>query len=203
MAYNYSAKAEGNSAKAVGVSLPISTKQSIMICNMLRGKNVQVAKDELEKVAKLQKAVPFTRFNKDMGHRKGNMAGGRFPQKACTHILSIIKSAESNAQFKGLSSTNLIISHISAQQGPKIWRHGRQSRRQAKRTHIEIIVQEMKKAAKEKTSEKKEVKKPIKTPEKKETKNEVKKPEPKKEVKAEKKVEKKKEAKPPAAETKQ
>ena len=136
-------------AKAVGISLPISMKQSVMICNMLRGKNLQSAKQELEKVIQLKKPVPFTRFNKDTGHKRG-ISAGRFPQKACKNILQIVKSAESNAQFKGLSSTNLVISHISAKEGPKVWRFGRKRRRQAKRTHVEVALKEVKKTEEKK-----------------------------------------------------
>ncbi|MBN1645057.1 50S ribosomal protein L22 [Candidatus Woesearchaeota archaeon] len=170
MVYKYSGEVKENCAKAVGVSLPISLKQSIMVCASIRGKPVDMVKEYLANVAKKKKAVPFTRFNRDMGHRRG-MAAGRFPVNAAKNILSILESAESNAQFKGLSTGNLIITHASAQKGPSTWRFGRHRRRKAKRTHVEIILAETRsepKPKKEKTGSKKGIK--------------VKKPEIKKEV---------------------
>ena len=56
----------------------------------------------------------------------------------------MLKSVEANAQFKGLSTADLIIKHIIAQKGPNVWRYGRQKRRHAKKTHIEVIVEEIK-----------------------------------------------------------
>ncbi len=194
MAYKYSSQLEGDTAKAVGVSLPISTKQSVMICNMVRGKNVQTAKNELEQVMQGKKAVPFTRFNRDTGHKVG-IAGGRFPQKACQNILDIIKSAEANAQFKGLSSSNLVIAHISAQEGPHIWRFGRHRRRRAKRTHVEVVLKEVKAAEQPKKTVKKAPaqKAEVKTEPKKAAPKAEPKPAPQKEAKApEKKTEAKK-----------
>lgn len=130
-----------NMAKSLGVSLPISTRQSIEICRSLRGKKLDKAKAFLESVIEKKKAVPYARFNKDTGHKKG-IGPGRYPIKACTHILKIIKSCEANAQFKGLNVNSLYLVHISAQPGAKQWHYGRQTRRKAKRTHIECVVEE-------------------------------------------------------------
>ena len=146
MAYGYSTTLTENSAKAVGLSLPISTKQSIMICNVLRGKPVTKAKHLLEEVMKQKRAIPFTRFNRDTGHKPG-MAAGQYPITAAAIILKLLKSAEANAQFKGLSTANLQVRHISAQKGPTTARAGRR-RTQAKRTHIEIVLEEKKQEAK-------------------------------------------------------
>ncbi|MBW2968497.1 50S ribosomal protein L22 [Candidatus Woesearchaeota archaeon] len=151
MAYKYSAEIKENCSRAVGMSLPISLKQSIMVCASIRGMSVDKSKEYLEAVVKKKKPVAFTRFNKDMGHKKG-IAAGRFPVNACKNILSIVKSAESNAQFKGLSSANLIVSHASAQKGPSTWRFGRHRRRKAKRSHIEIVLSESKKQESKKST---------------------------------------------------
>ncbi|MEM4246776.1 MAG: 50S ribosomal protein L22 [Candidatus Woesearchaeota archaeon] len=164
--YKYASKASGNEAKAVGVSLPISYKQSYEIAKFIRGKNVQVAKKMLEEVIEMKRPVPMTRFNRDTGHKHG-MAAGRFPVSACTHILRLLKNAESNAQFKGLSTSSLVVRHIAAQRGPTSFRYGRHRRRQAKRAHVEIIVSELKEpqkkmaeaTAKKTAPESKEVKK--------------------------------------------
>lgn len=182
MAYKYSTPIGENCAKAVGVALPISRKQSIMICQFVRNKNVQLAKKHLAEVIQMKRAVPFTRFNGDVGHKPG-MAAGRYPVKACEHILALLESAESNAQFKGLSTSDLIVSHISAQKGPDTWRYGRHIRRQAKRTHIEVVLEERKTQKSEAKLKKKSVKPKVKKTETSKSENKNQKPAVKKNVK--------------------
>jgi large subunit ribosomal protein L22 len=162
--YNYSFKVGENTAQAVGMNLPISTKQSIEICKFIRGKSLDKAKKMLEDTVKKKIAVPFTRFNRDMGHKK-KIGPGRYPMKACIKILSIVESAEANGQFKGLATTNMIVKHASAQRAAKNMRWGRRGR-QAKNTTIEIVLKE------EKTAEKKKEKK-AEVPKKKEIKKET------------------------------
>jgi len=154
--YRYTSETTANEAKAVGISLPVSYKQSYEVAKLIRGKNVQLAKKMLEDVISLRRPVPMTRFNRDTGHKHG-MAAGRYPVNTCTHILRLLKSAESNAQFKGLSTASLVVRHIATQRGPTSFRYGRHRRRQAKRAHIEIIVAEKKESAEEKTAEPKTV----------------------------------------------
>ena len=147
MTYKYSVELAENQSKAVGISLPISTKVSIEICKHIRGKKIEKAKKILDAAINLEIAIPYTRFNNDVGHKKGNIAAGRFPIKACTEIKKLVLSAEANAQFKGLSS-DLIIKHISAKQGPKSWHYGRKKRRQMKKTHVELVLEEKAKESK-------------------------------------------------------
>jgi len=128
-------------AKVVGRSLPISTRHTIEICSFIRGKNLQKAKEILEKAIKLEKPIPFTKFNKGIGHKPG-MGPGRYPVKASTDVLMLLNSVESNAQFKGLNTSKLTITHIKATTASKAWHYGRQRRRKMKRTNIEIIIGE-------------------------------------------------------------
>jgi large subunit ribosomal protein L22 len=145
--YNYTTKAGANEAKAVGVGMPVSFKQSYEVAKFIRGKSVTLAKKMLEDVIAMKHPVPITRFNRETGHKHG-MAAGRFTVNTCTHILRLLKSAESNAQFKGLSTANLVVRHVAAQQGPGAWRYGRHRRRRAKSAHVEIVVSESKAAQK-------------------------------------------------------
>jgi len=149
--YGYTTEITDNCAKAVGDSLPISRKHSVMICQTIRGLPIGKAKTILERVIAKEQPIAFTRHNKQVPHRKGDMASGRFPIKACTHILHLIKSAEANAQYKGLSTGNLVIKQANAQKGPGVVRFGRR-RVDAKRTHLEIVVEERKKAKETKTA---------------------------------------------------
>lgn len=155
MAYNYSIQNfdKEHMARAVGVALPVSTKQCIEICNYIRGKPLITARTLLQNAIDLKAAIPFKRFNKDMGHKKGPMAAGRYAVKACTFMMQLFDQVEANAQFKGLDTASLEILHICAQNASRPFHYGRQRRRQSKRCHVEIVVKEA--AKKEKRSDEK------------------------------------------------
>ena len=96
-------------AKAIGKSLPISTKQSVEICNVIRKKNLQKAKEFLNEVIAEKRPIPYKRYDRSMGHKKGPLSVGRYPIKACKNILAILDSVEANAQFKGMNTVNIPI----------------------------------------------------------------------------------------------
>ena len=152
-------------ARARLVSAPFSTKQGIEICSALRGKPLDRAMALLEEVMSLKTAIPFKRFNKDMGHKVG-MAAGRYPVKASKHILELLKSVNSNAQEKGFATSDLVVSHISAKRASRPWHAGRHVRRKAKRTHVEILVEQ--RAAEEKVPKKSKDKRAKRTQQKEE-----------------------------------
>ena len=130
-------------AKALSRDLDISTKVAIEISNYLKGRSTENAKEILRNVLNKTQAIPFKRFTDGVGHRKGAKIGsGRYPKKGSEKFLMIIESAEANAQAKGLSS-DLKIIHLCAQKGTNQFRSGRQRRRAFKRTHLEIVVEEM------------------------------------------------------------
>ncbi len=141
--HNYSTKIANpeHAAKAIGRSLPISTKQSVEICRFLRKKSLQRAKTILESVIVKKAAIPYKRYLHDVGHRPGKMAAGRYPIKSSREILALLNSIEANAQFKGLNTANLVITHINAHKASTPPHYGRR-RRQTKRTHIEVVVEE-------------------------------------------------------------
>jgi large subunit ribosomal protein L22 len=141
--YRYTTSIGANEARAAGVSLPVSYKQSYAVAKAIRGKSIAQAKKILEDAITKRRAVPMTRFNTDTGHKPG-MAAGRYAINTCTHILRLLKSAESNAQFKGLSTANLVVRSIAAQKGPTSYHYGRLRRRQFKRAHVEIVLREIK-----------------------------------------------------------
>jgi large subunit ribosomal protein L22 len=149
MKFEYSFKElKENMARANGRDLPISTKKAVEICNALRGKSVEKAKQYLERVTELKQAVPMKRFNRDTGHKAG-MAAGRYPIKTAEDILMVIKSAESNAQNKGLSTKDMIILHLCAHTASKPWHYGRKKRQKMKRTNLEVVLVEHKAEHKE------------------------------------------------------
>ena len=81
-------------ARAVGANLPISTKVCYEIANAIRGRNVNKAIAFLERVVNMKEAVPYKRYNGDVGHKPGKMAAGRYPIKAATHRFSNRKKVQ-------------------------------------------------------------------------------------------------------------
>jgi len=138
--YTFQGYKKENMARVQGTALPISTKQSVEICNFIKNKNVAKAKQLLLGVID-----------------KTGIGPGRYPEKASEHFIQMIESVEANAQFKGLNTSNLVIVHASAHLAGKSWHYGRKSRRKMKRTNLEIVVEE-KKAVEKVIKPKKEVK---------------------------------------------
>ena len=176
-------------AKSLGVAMPISTKQSVEVCKSVRGMKLEKAKSYLEAVIAMNRAVSFRRYNKNVGH-KPKVGPGRYPIKASSYILKVLKSAESNALHKGLNVNSLFLVHCSAQAAARAWHYGRHTRRRTKRTNIEIVLEEreIKEHPREVKKEEKQIeKKPeSKVTEKPKEKKEEEKPEPKEAPKVEK-----------------
>jgi len=128
-------------ASAKAQNIPVSTKHSVEISRHLRYKKTSFAKSFLEDVIRLKKAVPYYRFDQDLGHKAG-MSAGRFPQKAAREFLRLVKSVEANAQSKGLNSSALKITKVLANKA-SIPLTGGRHRRGTKRTHLEIEVREI------------------------------------------------------------
>ena len=102
-----------NIARINGKDLRISTKQCVEICSFIREKKVAKAKYALERVLKKKMAVPFKRYNRDIGHKHG-IASGSYPINASSEILRLLIELEANAENKGLSKNELYISKIMA-----------------------------------------------------------------------------------------
>lgn len=130
----------GHLAIAKALNLPVSTKHCIEICDSLRYKDVSYAKKFLEEVVELKRAVPFRKYVMNTGHKKG-MSTGKFPTKAASEVLKLLKSVEANAQFKGLNTGSLKITKLVANKA-SIPFTGARHRTATKRTHLEVEVKE-------------------------------------------------------------
>lgn len=131
-------------AKARGLNLPISQKQSVEICNWIRHRPVEKAKKILENCISMKQPIPYKRFTSGAGHKR-NMGPAKYPVKASAEILKLLNQVETNAENKGLDAKNLTIIHIQANEGPRQWHYGRQRGRVMKRTHVELEVAEIQK----------------------------------------------------------
>lgn len=147
--YAYNQEDKSKTARAMGKSLKISPKHSVEICRALRGMKVENAKNYLDEVIAMKKPIPFKKHNKKVGHRKAleGWPSGRYPVKAATQILNILKNAESNAEYKGMDTENLKIEHISSHRGfvikggiPRAF--GRVTPFNTPTTHVQIVLGE-------------------------------------------------------------
>ncbi len=136
---------EEHFAIARAVNLPISTKHSVEIAKFIRKKELNKAKMLLNEVLEHKKAVPFKRYNRDMGHKPGKIAAGRYPEKAIRYFIRLLNDAQANAENKGLDASNLIIAEIKADRGAQQWHYGRLRRRKMKNTHLFVKVMELEK----------------------------------------------------------
>jgi len=150
LGYSYNKKIdEDRTVKATGKELRISHKDSVEICREIKGKRLGYAKQFLEEVIDIKRAVPYRRFNKGIAHRRGlsNAFAGAYPKKAATYILKLLKDSEANAEFKGLDIERLFIKHIQAKRGRVIKGFipramGRATPHNTTTTHIEVFLDE-------------------------------------------------------------
>ncbi|MCC4771266.1 50S ribosomal protein L22 [Methanosarcina sp. DH2] len=146
---NYSINGDPETtSKAMGSELHISPKKSREVCCKIKGMKVSEARKFLEDVIVLKQAVPFKRHSEGAGHRKGPMAGGRYPVSASKEILKVLKNAESNAEYKGLEPANMYITHAAIQRGRVIHgfmprARGRATPKDTETVNIEMILSEV------------------------------------------------------------
>lgn len=144
----YTAEADPDtSAKAIGKEMPISPKFTREICGLIRGMKVNTAISTLEGVIALETPVPLKRYNKRVSHKQG-VGPGRYPKKAATAVLGVIKSAVANAEYKGLNVDDMVIRTISASRGrvtpghmPRA--HGRATEWNQDTVNLEVIIEEV------------------------------------------------------------
>jgi large subunit ribosomal protein L22 len=146
--YGYSVKPDPEkTAIASAREIPVKPKHVVNVCKAIRGMRLEQAKNYLEGVQELKIAVPFVRYKRKVAHRRGKIGPGQFPEKAAGYVLRVVKSAEANAEFKGLDPERMWISHAAMQKSAPI--QGSMPRAQGRATpwntstcHIEIVLEE-------------------------------------------------------------
>jgi len=128
-------------------NLPISTKHSIAICKFIKNKKIGQAISDLEQVLKLKKSVSM---KGEIPHRKGKGAmSGRFPEKATSRFIILLKSLSKNSNYNGLENPTIVEAIANIGSRP----YGRFGLVRKKRTHVKITARDRK------TEEKKKAKK--------------------------------------------
>jgi len=147
LGYSLKLKDEGKAVKAMGRDLNISFKDAVVLSDALRGKKLSEALKLVGEVISLKTPVPYKRFQTGVGHRKGTQTHkiAKYPKKAASEALKVLGNLESNAEYKGLDTDKLTLTHIQAQKGfarrrrkPK----GRWRMWTTQRVHIQAIAEE-------------------------------------------------------------
>jgi large subunit ribosomal protein L22 len=117
-------------------SIPISTKHSTAICKFIKGKKIEKAISDLEKVIVKKKAVPM---KGEIPHRKGMMSG-RYPKKASEQFIKTLKRLKANAIVNEIENPMIVTAIANLGSRP----YGKFGRVRKKRTHLKIIAKETK-----------------------------------------------------------
>ena len=141
-----------DSTKHVRASLrekQISHKHAREIAVAIKGLSIEKARDYLQSVRALKRAVPFRRYNNQVGHRSDpGVMSGRYPQKSAFEILKLLDNLESNAEYKGMDLDRLKIINATVHKGVLIKRFtpramGRATPKNNVLTHVELVAQEV------------------------------------------------------------
>jgi ribosomal protein L22 len=113
------------SARVYGRGLRISTQSSGVVCKAVTGMRLEKGKALLQALLDQKRSL-----------------SGKYYTNATRHILSTVKSAEANAESKGLDPESLHI-HASAHKGFTFYRPRGQKRRreQAKVTNLQVVLE--------------------------------------------------------------
>ncbi len=160
--YAYKGGDPERTARASARGLRVSHKDCIEISRFITGMKLSDAIEYLEAVTRKEKAIPYRRYNTNMSHRPG-IGPGRYPVKAATAYLKVLRNVENNAENKGLDTDSLVIINAQANAGARFYKPVRAGLgpQRAKNTIIQVVVEEReektktkKKTVKEKKEEK-------------------------------------------------
>lgn len=141
--------AKKDDASVNGISLPISTKDSVAICKFIRHKSIDRAIVDLELVSNFKKAIPM---KGEIPHRKGKgMMAGRYMTKPVGFFIKMLKNLKANANVRGIEEAVIVEAVPNRASRP----YGRFGRIKRKRTHIHIKVMEKNKLKAKKKKENK------------------------------------------------
>ena len=126
----------------------ISHKHAREIAVMIKGLSIEKARDNLQEVISLKRAVPFRRFKEQVGHKKDTgVMSGRYPTKAAMEFVKLLDNLEANAEYKGMDLDRLKIISANTHRGVLVKRFipramGRATPKNNVLTHIELVAQE-------------------------------------------------------------
>lgn len=134
-------KVESHQSYAKEENMPVSWKDVTEIGRFVKGDEVEKAERKLRMVTEKELAVPFTKYNSDVGHKSGHSKPARYPVKAAEHVLEVLNSAKKNAENEGLNDT-LYVQEFITNKGTEFATPGRSRGEKTKAAHVKIAVGE-------------------------------------------------------------
>ncbi len=140
-------------ARAIITNAQVSLKYATTICNKIKGQLVNKSIASMQRIEAHEEYLPLTRYNKKIGHKKGNALGttksGRYPERTVAKFIELLKLVKNNAEAKGLDSEKLSVLNAFASMGMSRYNSQPKGKiggkmRRHKSTHLEIIVTEVK-----------------------------------------------------------
>ncbi len=126
----------------------ISHKHAREIATMIKGLSIEKARDSLQEVVALKRAVPFRRYKNEVGHKSDTgVMSGRYPQKAAQEFIRLLDNLEANAEYKGMDLDRLKIISANTHRGAIVKRftpraQGRATPKNNVLTHLELVARE-------------------------------------------------------------
>jgi len=127
----------------------ISHKHAREIAVKIKGLSLEKARDYLQSVVRLQRAVPFKRYKNQVGHKSDpKVMSGRYPVKSAIEFIKLLDNLESNAEYKGMDLDRLKIINATVHKGVIIKRFipramGRATPKNNVLTHVELVAKEL------------------------------------------------------------
>jgi large subunit ribosomal protein L22 len=137
-------------ARAMAYELHISPKHALEVCRAIKGKKVEDAETYLEDVLKMKVAVPFKHYKRKVGHRRGlnKWYAGRYPVRAPSAILKLLRDAKGSAGYKGLDPEVMRVWRVATKKGRTIQgimprAFGRATPKNTETVTVEIVLKEV------------------------------------------------------------
>lgn len=139
------------SAKCRVDDLRAHYKNTYETARACRGMNLLKAIKYIEDVIAHKAIVPFRRYTGGPGHhamcKNVGHTNGRWPEKSCRHVLSLLNNLKSNATAQSLDPEKCTITHVVSQRAVSGRRrtyraHGRISPYLSSNCHVEFHVTE-------------------------------------------------------------
>jgi len=117
-----------------GMDLPLSTKEGLHICDMIRYKNIDVAIKMLEQVIRKKQVVEMR--NREVAHKHGKgIMGARYPINASKEFLRLLKNLRAAAIFNELDLEKVVLMQCITNKASRPYKRGGS---RMKRSHITL-----------------------------------------------------------------
>ena len=117
-----------------GKDLPLSTKEGLHICDMIRYKNIDTAIKMVENVIVKKQVVEMR--NREVGHKHGKgIMGARYPINASKEIVRLLKNLRATAVYNELDLEKVVLVFCMTNKASRPYKRGGT---RMKRSHVTL-----------------------------------------------------------------